>query len=50
MNGNDGEIATFSCAPGYYVYGASAIHCAGGVWNNQEPECKREFATPSTVN
>ncbi len=42
--GEDGlsEIATFSCAPGYYVSGSSALHCENGAWDDREPECKRE--------
>ncbi|XP_064394453.1 sushi, von Willebrand factor type A, EGF and pentraxin domain-containing protein 1-like [Halichondria panicea] len=40
--GEDGfsEIATFNCAPGYYVSGSSALHCEKGVWDGREPECK----------
>ncbi len=43
--GEDGfsEIATFNCAPGYYVSGSSALHCEKGVWDGREPECKREY-------
>jgi len=44
-DGEDGrsEIAIFTCVPGYYVSGSSAIHCVKGIWDGKEPQCLRKY-------
>ncbi|XP_065794376.1 complement receptor type 2 isoform X1 [Muntiacus reevesi] len=42
-----GLIVTYSCEPGYLIFGKNTIHClSSGDWNDAPPTCKEALCEP----